>query len=228
MIYNFMHMVYFSKILLWKWLPLFCTIRCSLECNMPIVTSSPPVLLQFFPLMIWPYLAVVLGWCVYIPCCWGITRGSRHRQTNQKILEVAECDHCRRLHCWQYLLQNIFEFLALLATISPCTNCKIWRTRSGHLDPGTGKLHNVLVVQFYVAFQTVSVWYSERSVQVISMYPQHGIPHTQFFTFKRFLVAQLTFDLSVTEVIPVDVTRALEVCLFCHTESFVIADVVYP
>ena len=33
---------------------------------------------------------------------------------------------------------------------------------------------------------------------------------------------------SVTKVLPVDVIRALEVCLFCHTESFVITDVAYP
>lgn len=33
---------------------------------------------------------------------------------------------------------------------------------------------------------------------------------------------------SVTKVMPVDVTRALEVCLFCHMESFMITDVAYP
>lgn len=32
---------------------------------------------------------------------------------------------------------------------------------------------------------------------------------------------------SVTKVMPVDVTRALEVCLFCHTEIFVVTDVAY-
>jgi hypothetical protein len=33
---------------------------------------------------------------------------------------------------------------------------------------------------------------------------------------------------SVTKVMPGDVTRALEVCLFCHMESFVISDTAYP
>lgn len=104
-IYNFMHMVYFSKILLWKSIVLYNTFFSGVQYACCCIIST--CIAAVFSLMFWSYLAVVLVWCVYIPCCWGITRGSRHRQTNQEILEVAERDHCRRLHCWQYLLQNI-------------------------------------------------------------------------------------------------------------------------